>query len=1028
MQRLLERYAPPVSVTGGKRKRLRVFRDETELPTSADLNADIKNALKNSRFLIVLCSKTTAHSKWCMQEINYFKVLRGGKTENIVTILTEGEPSEVFPRELCEETTIFTDADGNEKTEIIAVEPLAANVSAPTIRESLKKLNREFLRIAAPLYGVGFDALYNRNRRRLLRRVVIFSSAAFMFLTAFAVYSGVMILKINSQNAELVKRNRELLIQESRYLSRESAELLDADDRIGAIKTALAAFPHAENDRPWTPQAEFAMTQALYAYQNGGVRIDRRLGHSSRVVSAALSRDGTRIASADYQNNIYIWDTLTGERVGFFSANTDFYSWGYAFGEQNYLYLIAGQKLVCVDAEACKILWETERETFIYYPFFGNSLIISNDGKIAALISIDGVYFADTANGDIFLSVTLLTGYYDAYENIDANGVFSTDDEFFYIGASDRYYTLTGGEPEDGKIYRVNAATGEITERALKNGGRAHGMYADCDYEIFAVATRDDLTLYAYLRETGEPLWETVFDQRGFRSEVFIIRHGSVIFAAHGNSAAAIDIENGEILTADNLSANVLRCFTLAEYPDRVVTVLENGEIRLTMLTDGMSSRRPLFGYWALAEYKNELLAADIFFDSSVDGSIADSIVYAFVPCNPRLKTLGQPYITVARYIEDENYVEIEIDDYITHTVFSECGGYMAFAPEYSKIFYVAETETGEIIYARKFGSDDSFYIKLFSFGDNGNIVVCAGEWLKIIDWRNDTIVYEFDPNEVAGYGDYHWDFAAAGDYAAYLSWNICFMIDTRDMSYREFNIDGLYIETNRFRLNVNGEIAFIKGGGLHLLTRDGEVKTIDGEFSGGSFGTIIKWSGDGRLLAAVDDRDTAIVYDVALQKKCAVPLTAPIGITFSPDNEKLLSLGADGTLYEYSLFENASARSLRVYGGATSVNIMDEIVIEYITLDERESVVVTAGNNESSFIVDIEEFALRLEIPDLAALNEKSRLFAQSGSGVRIRRFYETGELIEMAVSQLTSAQDGSHLSSVLTSPAETGNPESTG
>lgn len=72
LQKQLERYVPPSSVTGGKAaKKLRIFRDETELPTSSNLNDDIKTALEKSRFLIVLCSKTTAQSRWCMQEISY---------------------------------------------------------------------------------------------------------------------------------------------------------------------------------------------------------------------------------------------------------------------------------------------------------------------------------------------------------------------------------------------------------------------------------------------------------------------------------------------------------------------------------------------------------------------------------------------------------------------------------------------------------------------------------------------------------------------------------------------------------------------------------------------------------------------------------------------------------------------------------------------------------------------------------------------------------------------------------------------
>ena len=143
LQKQLERYVPPSSAMNGKTvKKLRIFRDETELPTSSNLSDDIRTALDKSRFLIVICSKTTAQSKWCMQEITYFKELHGGKTDKIITLLTEGEPSEVFPPELCTEIRTISNADGTTHTETIDVEPLAANVSASTERESLRKLNR----------------------------------------------------------------------------------------------------------------------------------------------------------------------------------------------------------------------------------------------------------------------------------------------------------------------------------------------------------------------------------------------------------------------------------------------------------------------------------------------------------------------------------------------------------------------------------------------------------------------------------------------------------------------------------------------------------------------------------------------------------------------------------------------------------------------------------------------------------------------------------------------------------------------
>ena len=73
LQKHLETFHPPKQLE--KKEKWRVFRDETELPTSADLSQDIREALENSEYLIVICSSMLVQSKWCREEISYFKSL-----------------------------------------------------------------------------------------------------------------------------------------------------------------------------------------------------------------------------------------------------------------------------------------------------------------------------------------------------------------------------------------------------------------------------------------------------------------------------------------------------------------------------------------------------------------------------------------------------------------------------------------------------------------------------------------------------------------------------------------------------------------------------------------------------------------------------------------------------------------------------------------------------------------------------------------------------------------------------------------
>ncbi len=68
-----------------------VFRDEEELPAGADLSQNIRRALENSHWLVVLCSPRAVESQYVTQEIRYFKEL--GKAEHILALMIDGEPN-----------------------------------------------------------------------------------------------------------------------------------------------------------------------------------------------------------------------------------------------------------------------------------------------------------------------------------------------------------------------------------------------------------------------------------------------------------------------------------------------------------------------------------------------------------------------------------------------------------------------------------------------------------------------------------------------------------------------------------------------------------------------------------------------------------------------------------------------------------------------------------------------------------------------------------------------------------------------
>jgi len=238
LQKLLESYNPPKSVMPKKFSKWRIFRDETELSSSSNLSTEIKSALEKSKFLIVVCSEKTKLSRWCMEEISYFKQLHNGSNSNIIPIVVDGKPEDVFPDELCTELIPVTDEAGNVSYHSKSVEPMAANVAAPSQNKILKKLRSEFLRIAAPILGCDYDELYNRAQKRKYRRIMAIGTLIAIFVFLFGMYSSAMLYEINNQKMLLEDANLDLQAK-TEELDLSNKELQESNSAL-EIQTAEA--------------------------------------------------------------------------------------------------------------------------------------------------------------------------------------------------------------------------------------------------------------------------------------------------------------------------------------------------------------------------------------------------------------------------------------------------------------------------------------------------------------------------------------------------------------------------------------------------------------------------------------------------------------------------------------------------------------------------------------------------------------------------------------------------------------------
>jgi tetratricopeptide (TPR) repeat protein len=150
-----------------------LFRDREELPASADLGAQLEEALHASRYLIVVCSRHAAQSRWVNKEIETFQQFdRHGR---VLAIIVDGEPNagdecECFPPALRQ------------------FEPIAADARPQGDGKANAKL-----KLLAGMLGVSFDALKQRDTHRQIRRLqvaVVAASLVVISLAGMAWYSN----------------------------------------------------------------------------------------------------------------------------------------------------------------------------------------------------------------------------------------------------------------------------------------------------------------------------------------------------------------------------------------------------------------------------------------------------------------------------------------------------------------------------------------------------------------------------------------------------------------------------------------------------------------------------------------------------------------------------------------------------------------------------------------------------------------------------------------------------------------------
>ena len=278
----IETYRVPAGIRAktGKKRMGRVFRDEEELPLSADLGADIEAALDGSEWFIAICSPRYLESRWCMRELEYF-IERKGRS-HVLAILVEGEPDKSFP----ELIRFETDAAG-QRTE---VEPLAADIRGANWRSKLKN---EKLRLLAPMLSVTYDDLRRRERRRRIRNAVAVSAAALAALTGLGIF-----LAVNHARSEALKQEaaaQQRIAEEQAKLAEEQRRIA-AEEQLRADQEKLRAQQEQQRAEQEQQRAEQEQQRAEQERRTAVLNdIGERLERAEKALLSRERREAARI-------------------------------------------------------------------------------------------------------------------------------------------------------------------------------------------------------------------------------------------------------------------------------------------------------------------------------------------------------------------------------------------------------------------------------------------------------------------------------------------------------------------------------------------------------------------------------------------------------------------------------------------------------------------------------------------------------------------------------------------------------------
>ena len=292
LQKRLERYRLPATLQNEDipRQAKPIFRDDTDLTPGQPLKDSIKEKLRLSKYLIVICSKNLAkESKYVNYEINSFVEM--GRADRIIPIIIDGEPHAENPENEC-----FCDALKQLPGEI-----LAANS---------EKDGRYIasLKVIAALFQLDADDLIKRDDRRRKKNILLISLlTALLSILAVVALSTIFRLSFYSNSEEAIfaygKKDYSVAAEYAMKALRVPGRKQEKQEVESILRSCVIANELKESNTHFHKDFEIE-------FANEGIAL------------YGESKDGSKVAFSDLAK-VWVYDFETGEKLAIFDYKTE---------------------------------------------------------------------------------------------------------------------------------------------------------------------------------------------------------------------------------------------------------------------------------------------------------------------------------------------------------------------------------------------------------------------------------------------------------------------------------------------------------------------------------------------------------------------------------------------------------------------------------------------------------------------------------------------------------------------------------